>query len=212
MVLVNYQTKVIAHSRKKGVRISLIFKRGYLMSTDFNTLADLWVESRCFASPSALHGWLTGFLASGARMPQERWLTEAEQYLELEDPVNAGLAAVLQQLYEKTLNDLSADSMAYQLLLPADEDADIDEQVDCLAQWSKGFLDGFGASGNVQGELPEDVFEVLQDLDAFSQASLEDHDPSNELLYLEIIEHARVAALTVFYALNQSSPNHEVLH
>lgn len=182
------------------------------MTIDFNALADLWVEARCFSSPSALHGWLTGYLASGARLNNSKWLLEAEQYLELDSAPADSFAAVLDSFYEAVLTDLAGDSMTYQLLLPADEDADIDEQVECLAQWSKGFLDGFGAAGNIQGELPEDVFEVLQDLDAFSQASLEDHDPSNELLYLELVEHARVAALTVFYALNQAAPSSKPLH
>lgn len=182
------------------------------MIIDFNALADLWVEARCFSSPSALHGWLTGFLASGARLDSSTWVKEAEQYLELDSSADDSFKAVLNKFYESVLADLAGDSMTYQLLLPADEDADIDEQVECLAQWSKGFLDGFGASGNIQGKLPEDVSEVLQDLDAFSQASLEDHDPSNELLYLELIEHARVAALTVFYALNQAAPSSKPLH
>lgn len=182
------------------------------MTIDFNALADLWVEARCFSSPSALHGWLTGYLASGARLSSSAWLLEAEQYLELDSAPSDSLAAVLDKFYETVLTELASESMAYQLLLPADEDADVDEQVECLAQWSKGFLDGFGASGNIQGKLPEDVFEVLQDLDAFSQASLEDHDPGNEMLYLELVEHARVAALTVFYTLNQAAPGSTPLH
>lgn len=182
------------------------------MSIHFNLLADQWLEARCFSSPSSLHGWLTGFLSSGARLTPEHWLTEVENYLELDHTPEETFAALLQQLYQHVLKELAGDAMEYQLLLPADEDADIDEQVECLAQWSKGFLDGFGASGNIQGELPDDVHEVLQDLDAFSQAQLEDHDPSNELLYLELVEHARVAALTVFYALNQAAPSDHTLH
>lgn len=182
------------------------------MSINFDLLADQWLEARCFSSPSALHGWLTGFLASGARLQPEQWLKEACLYLELDNDPSETFGALLQQLYTHILSHLAGDAMQYQLLLPADEDADIDEQVDSLAQWSKGFLDGFGTSGNIQGELPDDVHEVLQDLDAFSQAHLEDHDPSNELLYLELVEHARVAALTVFYALNQATPSNHTVH
>lgn len=182
------------------------------MALNFNTLADLWVAAGCYQSPSALHGWLTGYLASGARLSAETWHCEAYDYLELEDDAVPALLQQLTDMYSQLLAELAGDSMAYQLLLPADEDADIDEQVDCLAQWSKGFLDGFGAAGTIQGELPEDVAEVLQDLDAFSQAELDNTDPSNELLYMELAEHARIAALTVFYALNQAAPSSETLH
>ncbi len=94
--------------------------------------------------------------------------------------------------------------MAYQVLLPDDEEADVDEQVECLAQWSKGFLDGLGASGKITGRPDKDVMEVLQDLDAFSQAQVDDvNDPENVQLLNELAEHARVAALTVFYAYNK---------
>lgn len=182
------------------------------MKIDFNLFADQWLEARCFSTPSALQGWLTGFLASGARLNPTQWQQEAIQYLELDSTPSETFSGLLQQLYPAVLSSLAGDALDFQLLLPADEDADIDEQVECLAQWSKGFLDGFGAAGNIQGELPDDVHEVLQDLDAFSQAQLEDHDPSNELIYLELVEHARVAALTVFYALNQATPNDHTVH
>ena len=177
------------------------------MPIDFMTAADVWVESRCYQTPSALQGWLTGYLASGARLTPDQWLEEAQEYLELEEDLPAPLQAILVPFYEEVLRGLAGDSLEFALLLPSDEDADIDEQVECLSQWSKGFLDGFGASGKVQGKVPEDVQEVLQDLDAFSQAELDDpQDPQNELLYLELAEHARVAALTVFYVMNQQTP------
>ena len=38
------------------------------MTIEFSAAADLWLESRCYQTPSALHGWLTGYLASGARL------------------------------------------------------------------------------------------------------------------------------------------------
>lgn len=183
------------------------------MNIDFNSAADLWVEAGCFQTPSALQGWLTGYLAAGGRLTAAAWLLEAQDYLELENAPDEKLSALLAAFYEDVLQGLAGDAMEFTLLLPADEDADIDEQVECLAQWSKGFLDGFGASGRVQGKVPEDVMEVLQDLDAFSQAQLEDpQDPQNELLYLELAEHARVAALTVFYAMNQQAPAAPTLH
>ncbi|MDO6806606.1 UPF0149 family protein, partial [Wenyingzhuangia sp. 1_MG-2023] len=79
---------------------------------------------------------------------------------------------------------IGAEEMAYSPLLPSDEDADVAEQVECLAEWSKGFLDGFGASERSAGQLPEDVVEVLRDLDAFSQAEVDDlDDAANEGMY-----------------------------
>jgi len=183
------------------------------MTIEYPALADLWDDTGCYQTPSALHGWLTGYLASGARLSGEAWLAEAMDYLEIEE-APGGLKAVLTELYGQMLKQMQAEDMSYGLLLPDDEEADIDEQVECLAQWSKGFLDGFGASGKVSGRPDEEVLEVLQDLDAFSQAQIEDvNDPENAQLFLELAEHARVAALTVFYAFNSPAPKApETLH
>ena len=137
---------------------------------------------------------------------RSQWLSEAQAILSLDGDISPNLHNALMDFYEQVVTDLSHENMAYSLLLPADEDADIDEQVDCLAQWSQGFLTGFGYAGRAQQSLSSDVMEVLEDLAAFAQAELDDpKDPSNETLYFELVEHARVAALTVFYALNSTS-------
>ncbi|WP_221793124.1 UPF0149 family protein [Oceanobacter mangrovi] len=176
------------------------------MKIDFANTADLWLESRCYQSPSALHGWLSGYLSSGARLTQNQWMNEALDYLELEEEPSEQLVQTLRYFYDDVLATISAEEMAYAPLLPKDDESDVVEQVECLAEWSKGFLDGFGASERAAGQLPKDVLEVLNDLDAFSQAQLEDeNDPSNEAMYLELAEHARIAALTVFYSMNRSA-------
>ncbi len=185
------------------------------MVSEYPELADQWDEFGCYQSPSALQGWLTGYLASGARLKNDAWLNEAMEYLEL-DELPAALQTSLTGLYDTVLATLKAEDMTYQLLLPDEEEADLDEQIDCLAQWSKGFLDGIGASGKLTGTIDKDVMEVLRDLDAFSQAEAGDSaDAETAQLYLELAEHARVAALTVFYAFNTSTPGAqapEVLH
>tara|TARA_R110002050_G_scaffold52358_7_gene119527 strand:- start:1058 stop:1612 length:555 start_codon:yes stop_codon:yes gene_type:complete len=176
------------------------------MKIDFASTADIWLEARCYQSPSALHGWLSGYLASGSRLTHKQWLTEATDYLELEASPEPPLSDMLPEFYDWVLAVISAEEMAYSPLLPSDEDADVAEQVECLAEWSKGFLDGFGASERSAGQLPEDVVEVLRDLDAFSQAQVDDlDDAGNEGMYLDLSEHARVAALTVFYNMNRSA-------
>jgi len=186
------------------------------MAINYPELADQWDEDGCYQSPSALHGWLTGYVATGGRLTPETWLQEAADYLEI-DAITDALRPQLLAFYEDVTVAMGAEDMAFEVLLPDDEEADIDEQVECLAQWSKGFLDGFGASGKVSGTPDKDVLEVLQHLDAFSQASLEGadaNDPENQQLLNELAEHARVAALTVFYAFNTPAPatNDKTLH
>lgn len=176
------------------------------MTIDYPAAADQWHESGCFQSPSALHGWLTGYLASGQRLQPSDWIKEAADYLELEKHPTGLLLQIIEQWYPNVLYQLGQEDMSFECLLPDDEEADLIEQVECLAQWCKGFLDGFGAAGAIKGQLPKDIAEVLRDFDAFSQASVEDEDPSNVALFQELCEHTKVAALTVFYAFNQATP------
>ncbi len=176
------------------------------MTIDYPAAADQWHESGCFQSPSALHGWLTGYLASGQRLQPKEWLQEASDYLELAAAPNDVLIKMLEHWYPEVLFRLSQEDMSFECLLPDDEEADLIEQVECLAQWCKGFLDGFGAAGAIKGKLPKDVAEVLAHFDAFSQASVEDEDQENIALFQELCEHAKVAALTVFYGFNQATP------
>ena len=61
----------------------------------FSDLADIWLNARCFQTPSALHGWLTGYLAAGARLKPEDWMREALDYLELEETSDQGLIQAL---------------------------------------------------------------------------------------------------------------------
>lgn len=182
------------------------------MKIDFASAADAWLEARCYQSPSALHGWLSGYLACGGRLTAAAWMQEAQDYLELEHEPEAPLKDILTPFYSWVLAALSAEEMGFMPLLPGEEDADVDEQVECLAEWSKGFLDGFGAASVAARTLPDDVTEVLRDLDAFSMASIEGNDPENEALYLELVEHARVAALTVFYSMNPGHRQAPTLH
>ena len=182
------------------------------MKVEFSKADELWHDAECYQSPSALQGWLTGHLAAGARPNRQQWLEEAYSYLELEDERPEPLSQFLNAMHDEVMSSLVSEDMHYQLLLPTDEDADVIEQVECLAQWSKGFLDGFGASGVKADQLGDDVFEVLRDLDAFSQASIDEpRDADNETIYAELAEHARISALTVFYSLNRQPPTSPAL-
>ena len=136
-------------------------------------------------------------------LAKSKWHQEVADYLELEDGLPDSMVELIDDFYSKTEAALLDPDMAFECLLPDDEEADLLDQVECLAQWSKGFLDGFGASGAVQGKLNTDIEEVLRHFDAFSNASVDDESPENVTLYLELTEHARIAALTVFYAMNQ---------
>ena len=106
--------------------------------------------------------------------------------------------------YQDELKSLQSEDMDFALLLPDDEE-DFTVRMQAFADWAKGFLDGFGASGRVnEAHMDEEVVEVLRHYDAFSYGIEDDEiDDDGELLFTELVEHARVTALFLFYHFNQ---------
>lgn len=175
------------------------------ISIPFDQFANAMVKIGALGSPSGLHGWLTGYLSSGARLSNDEWQREAEDYLETPEAVPQAVRSLMTVFYGWVLEGLQDEGMAFTLFLPDEDDADLTARVTSFAQWSKGFLDGFGASGVVKGIPDKEIVEVLEHFDAFSQAdlALDEADEESEGIFLELSEHARVAALTVFLAFNQ---------
>ena len=175
------------------------------ISIPFHQFANAMVTIGALGSPSGLHGWLTGYLSTGARLTDAQWQQEAESYLETPEPLPKPVQSLMTVFYGWVLKGLENESMNFTLFLPESDDCELSQQVDAMAQWSKGFLDGFGAAGKFSGKLDDDTKEVLQHFDAFSQVELtaDDSPEDSEDLLHELVEHARVAALTVFLAFNE---------
>lgn len=175
------------------------------ISIPFHQFANAMVTIGALGSPSGLHGWLTGYLSTGARLTDAQWQEEAENYLETPEALPKPVQSLMTLFYGWVLKGLENESMNFTLFLPESDDCELSQQVDAMAQWSKGFLDGFGAAGKFSGKLDDDTKEVLQHFDAFSQVELtaDDSPEDSEDLLHELVEHARVAALTVFLAFNE---------
>ena len=174
------------------------------ISIPFHQFANAMVAINALGSPSGLHGWLTGYLSTGARLSDAEWQVEAENYLETPETLPKPVQSLMTVFYGWVLQGLKNESMNFTLFLPESDDCELSQQVDAMAQWCKGFLDGFGAAGKVSGKLDTETREVLQHFDAFSQVELtaDDSPEDSEDLLHELVEHARVAALTVFLAFN----------
>lgn len=170
----------------------------------FDLYANISLSHGALASPSSLQGWLTGYLCAGARLSKPQWLEASADYLGLPDPWTDKAKLPVLGFYQDELRNIEGEDMDYQLLLPAD-DSDFHTRMQAFSEWAKGFLDGFGASGRIaESDLTEDVMDVLKHYDAFSYGIEEDEvDEDSERLFTELVEHARVTALFMFYHFNQ---------
>jgi len=147
------------------------------------------------------HGCLCGALCTLPQFSSQSWLQEL-----LPDPAdNTTLIATtlpdttLVQLHDETQLALRGDAMEFTPLLP-DDDVPLAERIAALAQWSQGFLYGFGigAPHNL-ADYPDDIREVLKDLSEIARAGDVDTSGSDadEAAYVELVEYLRAAVQLV---------------
>ena len=118
--------------------------------------------------------------------------------------------------YSQTLELLKATDMSFQPLLP-DDDYAIEQRLEALTSWVRGFLEGMALSaGQALGEAPDEIRELIEDLVAISQVADDDEpDDESEQQLMEIVEYVRLGALAVFTEFNppeKPSPNTPTLH
>ena len=167
---------------------------------DFDELANHLLEQGLESSPSEIHGCLTGLLASGAPVEAELALVALADVLHL--TVHGELASQSMELFAVTASALQDEEFDFHLLLPDDETA-IAQRAESLALWCAGFLGGYAqgtaASGRAKGVVGKDCEEILQDIEAFSQAEADSDVAEDEAeeAYFEIVEYLRFAVLNV---------------
>ncbi len=172
----------------------------------FEQWANVFTAHKAFSHPSELHGALCGRLAAGARMQEGDWLglvcehmglpaTDAEDSKELHDFMGA--------VYDETLAQLKSADMSFRPLLP-DDDYAIEQRLEALISWVRGFLEGMALSaGESLGQAPDEIRELIADMVAISQLSdEEEQDDESEQQLMEIIEYVRLGALSVFTEFN----------
>jgi yecA family protein len=172
----------------------------------FEQWANVFTAHKAFSHPSELHGALCGRLAAGARMQENDWLAMVCEHMGL-PPTGAEDSADLHKFmvaaYEEALERLKSADMSFRPLLP-DDDYAIDQRLEALISWVRGFLEGMALSaGQSLGEAPDEIRELIEDLVAISQLSdEEDQDDESEQQLMEITEYVRLGALSVFTEFN----------
>jgi uncharacterized protein YgfB (UPF0149 family) len=168
---------------------------------DFQELADHLLEQGVQASPSMLQGCLCGMLSAGASHEQEYSLFGLAGAMELS--LHGELAELVMRLYTTTADAFQDEAFDFHPLLPED-DADIADRVEALADWCKGFLAGFAHASVGEDRstprLSEDSNEILKDFAAIARAGLDDSEDSEEEegSYMELVEYLRFAALNLY--------------
>ncbi|WP_372964655.1 UPF0149 family protein [Marinobacter sp.] len=174
---------------------------------EFEQWANMFTAHKAFSHPSELHGVLCGQLAAGTRIPEPEWLAMVCEHMGLTEQAmgeSDDLAPFMYGAYEQALARLQSSEMSFQPLLP-DDDYAIEQRLDALVSWVRGFLEGMAlAAGAALGQAPDEIRELIEDLVAISQLSDdEEADDESEQQLLEITEYVRLGALAVFTEFNE---------
>lgn len=163
-------------------------------TVDFEDVARSLAGAGSTVHAAEAHGCLCGALC--VRRSYER----AEWFDEILPEATVGEESALAQLRDQTAAALAGDELAFQPLLPDDEQP-LPDRVEALGAWCQGFLYGFGAAGTAnRASLPEDVTEVLGDFAQMSHAGAVGAEALEveEEAYAELVEFLRVGVQLVF--------------
>jgi len=155
-------------------------------------------DARSLSEPAEAHGTLAGSLCTAVSYRFDDWLLEIRPA----GRPQAAAAALLREVYTHTAQSLVEVDLAFELLLPDDEQP-LDARTTALAQWCQGFLYGLGSRVPDASRLPGDAGEVIRDLDEITRAGLDEADSveANESAFVELVEFVRVGVQLIFTEL-----------
>ncbi len=154
------------------------------------------------------HGMATGMLCIDEKTESMVWLNEMFQdTIELLEEDRQ----LLVSLFEQTQELINGDEFAFDLLL-LDNDADLEQRIAALRNWSKGFLLGVGYSTS-ETKWPGETREIIKDIVEFSKMDIDGDEDDEEIenALMEIQEYLR-AAVMLFKVEFNISDDEKVLH
>ena len=110
------------------------------------------------------------------------------------------------------LDDFTSQEMTFKPII-SDDEVNLTQRLGELADFCAGFLSGFGASAQPEGDggiqaLPDDVQEIIRDFAAISRLNddaEEDEEDQDEGAFAEIYEYVRVASVLVLTLMSEDS-------
>ncbi len=173
--------------------------------TDHQTLQSALQLADAPISASEAHGIITGSLCANQHDDKGHWL---KLILGADDPKElSAYGPLINQLvstYSEARQSLNDADFSHELLMP-DADASLQERVEGIAEWSRGFVLGLVENGLKQpSSLAGDAGEFMQDIMAISEVIPDDEGESEdqEKSLAELIEYVRIGVRLVYEELN----------
>ena len=176
------------------------------------------------AHGSECHGAMCGYLCGNRGEDFSYWYSNIlypmvsestePQAAPVMDEANLKLIDTLFRISAEQLSDIEC---GLRLLLPDDDD-DLGERADALAEWCQGFIYGLSSvAADEISQYSDEAQEVLADIVKISQGGLDSGEASDEdeAAYAEIMEYVRIGTLLIWSdarTLHRNSDDKPVLH
>ena len=173
---------------------------------DFDSVQNALQKLDATADASESHGTLSGLLLDNSGI--DLWLEHTLEEQPDRGDVLAGEALLeLEQLFESTREQLNAEDMSFELLLP-DESDDLGVRLLGLSSWCQGFLYSVGVIGGGKLEaLDPQSQECLSDLLEISKLNHQEVSTEEaESQFTEVCEHVRMSVLMLNESINPVMP------
>jgi hypothetical protein len=180
------------------------------VSLSYEQLSEELASLELSIDVAELHGILTGCLVFGGQFQAENYLRSL-----LLNKTGAAFRQANNALFSLvsiTHAWLINFGFDFKLILP-NESEGLLIRVAAFNRWCQGFLEGFDMGGIVLDDIEsEDILEILQHMDEFSQMNAEDfdyEDDEDEKAFLELTEYVRLAVLQILCDLNEQGAGHQ---
>ncbi|MEX1827865.1 UPF0149 family protein [Luteibacter sp. CQ10] len=184
------------------------------ITVDPEDIAELIGRCKLATSVSEFHGSLVGYISAGGSFTGDSVLDALK--LEPDPAPTADEQGMLTRLRHQTETWLADTELSFMPWVP-DEESPLHERVEGLADWTRGFLGGFGLGGNAETAkaLSDDAREILRDMAtiASTEAELDEDVEGDEASLTELEEYVRVGALTLHAEMaKRQEPAGDTLH
>lgn len=154
-------------------------------------------------SASETHGLIAGMSSLYLPENSNAWQNILLAELECSD-ISAQDWDVFSSLREQVLMELGSEEYEFELLLPDDEDS-LEERLEAIALWCRGYLTGLALAGLSTTELNNQlVQEVVEDLSQIANMSIETENKQEaEFDYMQLVEYVKVAAHNINLELQE---------
>lgn len=178
----------------------------------FSTINVKLKSAELFTDAAEMHGILSGFLCGGSDLNSNDWKVLLNDIVNEGQGLPISVKKIIDELYTKLIKQLSSEGLNFNLLLP-DDDQSLVDRLEAVAQWSQGFLTGFGLVQQGLSKADSDVQELIKDIRDITQLELEieDEGEESEKAYVDIVEYLRVAAMLCFDYF-RAAPKKTTLH